>query len=315
MFLHIAARAMFKRRFALSVMIALSGALVVSKDMAWPFLHRWWLELPFQNSEGQDGVLFRDYRVDIEGLKLPDLTDLSGITFNKDRNTLFAVTNNSPVILELSLDGRLIRRIPTRGLQDPEAIEHLGDERYLVADERIQTLFEVRITDSTSVVDVDQSARLSIGVELSGNKGFEGLAYDEERRRIFVAKEKRPRRIYEVSGFPVNAGKVLNIQILQDARSDRRLPLRDISSLHFDAETRHLLVLSDESRRIIELDRKKQVIRSFPLTSGWHGLTKDIPQPEGITMDNEGNIYVVSEPDLFYRFVRNPEHLNQLPAR
>lgn len=283
--------------------------------MAWPFLHRFWLELPLPNSGNQAGVLSRDYHVDIEGLKLPDLKNLSGITFNPDRNTLFAVTNRSPEVLELSLDGGLLRRIPTRGLQDPEAIEYLGDERYLVADERIQTLFEVRITDSTSVVDVDQSARLSIGVELSGNKGFEGLAYDEERRRIFVAKEKRPRRIYEVSGFPVNAGEVLNIQILQDARSDRRLPLRDISSLHFDAETGHLLVLSDESRRIIELDRQKQVIRSFPLTSGWHGLAKSIPQPEGITMDNEGNIYVVSEPDLFYRFLRNPEHLNRLSAR
>ncbi|UCZ56380.1 SdiA-regulated domain-containing protein [Desulfurispirillum indicum] len=42
--------------------------------------------------------------MDIEGFRIPDLIDLSGITFNPDRNTLFAVTNRSPVIIELSLD-------------------------------------------------------------------------------------------------------------------------------------------------------------------------------------------------------------------
>ncbi|WP_200406089.1 SdiA-regulated domain-containing protein, partial [Salmonella enterica] len=38
------------------------------------------------------------------------------------------------------------------------------------------------------------------------------------------------------------------------------------------------------------------------LTAEWSGLRDDIPQPEGIAMDNENNLYIVSEPNLFYKF-------------
>jgi uncharacterized protein YjiK len=31
-------------------------------------------------------------------------------------------------------------------------------------------------------------------------------------------------------------------------------------------------------------------------------LKDDIPQPEGISMDSQDNIYLVSEPNLFYKF-------------
>ncbi len=37
---------------------------------------------------------------------------------------------------------------------------------------------------------------------------------------------------------------------------------------------------------------------------GNHGLTDDVPQAEGLAMDDRGSLYVVSEPNLFYRFSR-----------
>jgi uncharacterized protein YjiK len=38
------------------------------------------------------------------------------------------------------------------------------------------------------------------------------------------------------------------------------------------------------------------------LRQGWHGLKADVPQAEGIAVGPRGEIFVVSEPKLFYRF-------------
>jgi uncharacterized protein YjiK len=38
------------------------------------------------------------------------------------------------------------------------------------------------------------------------------------------------------------------------------------------------------------------------LLGGFNGLKKTIPRAEGVTMDDTGTLYMVSEPNLFYRF-------------
>ena len=39
------------------------------------------------------------------------------------------------------------------------------------------------------------------------------------------------------------------------------------------------------------------------LKAGSAGLDADVAQPEGITVDKDGYLYIVSEPNLFYRFI------------
>ena len=206
-------------------------------------------------------------------------------------------------MIEISLQGELKRTIDLEGFGDPEAIEYVAPGTYVIADEREQRLVKVRIDDATRVLDAADFQQLSLGIGRNGNKGFEGLAYDAKNQRLLVAKERDPVRIFEVLGFPhVDESKPLALQVNTDPKRDARLFVRDLSSLDFDAATGHLLALSDESRLVIELNAEGKPISTLSLLRSQHSLQRSGPQAEGIATDDDGNLYLISEPNLFYVF-------------
>ena len=242
-----------------------------------------------------------EYRAVLQGKVIEGLEDdVSALTYDPLRKSLFTVTNKKAELVELSLDGRLLRRIALVGFGDAEAVEFIGENTYVITDERQQRLIKVRIDDSTQVLDAKDAEQLTLGINRSGNKGFEGLAYDSVGKRLFVAKERDPMLIYEVRGFPqANAQQPYATHVVTNPRRDARLFVRDLSSLQFDERTGHLLALSDESRLLLELDLEGRPISVLSLKKGRHGLKKSVPQAEGVAMDEDGTVYVVSEPNLF----------------
>jgi uncharacterized protein YjiK len=266
-------------------------------ERGWFNLKTWWQ--PAEQSIGLDRYRAVVQAQPVEGLD----DDISALTYDPDRKTLFTVTNARPELIELSLDGRILRRIPLTGFGDPEAVEYVGPNSYVITDERQQRLIRVRLDDDTMFLDAGDAEQLSLGIGLNGNKGFEGLAYDSVGKRLFVAKERDPMLIYEVHGFPHdNPEKPYAVHVVQDRKRDSRLFVRDLSSLQFDERSGHLLALSDESRLVLELDVEGRPLSTLSLRKGRHGLQATVPQAEGIAMDEAGTIYLVSEPNLFYVF-------------
>lgn len=245
-----------------------------------------------------------DYRAVLQGKTIDGLEDdVSALTYDPLRKSLFTVTNKKSELVELSLDGRILRRIALVGFGDAEAVEFIGPNTYVITDERQQRLIKVTIDDHTRELDAAQAEQLTLGINQSGNKGFEGLAYDSAGKRLFVAKERDPMLIYEVRGFPHdNPQQPYATHVVSNPRRDARLFVRDLSSLQFDERSGHLLALSDESKLLLELDLDGRPISTLSLKKGRHGLEKSVPQAEGIAMDDEGTVYVVSEPNLFYVF-------------
>ncbi|EAB9726286.1 hypothetical protein GHY51_19380, partial [Salmonella enterica subsp. enterica serovar Enteritidis] len=75
------------------------------------------------------------------------------------------------------------------------------------------------------------------------------------------------------------------------------------SGLHYDRNNGLLYVLSHESDVVVvsDLDGGRKVMS---LRRGHYGLRRDIPQAEGIASDDRDTLWIVSEPNLFYRFTR-----------
>lgn len=244
-----------------------------------------------------------DYQAVLEAQPIEGLDEVSALTFDPLRNSLFTVTNKNSELVELSLEGQVLRRIALVGFGDPEAVEFISANTYVISDERQQRLIKIQLDDETTVVNAAEAEQITLGVHLAGNKGFEGLAYDSRGQRLFVAKERDPMLIYEVHGFPhFKPEKAYSVHVINNPKRDAGLFVRDLSSLQYDERSGHLLALSDESFLVLELDIDGRPLSSLSLLKGRHGLQKRVPQAEGIAMDDEGSLYLVSEPNLFYVF-------------
>ena len=297
-------RLMTYRTLLACLLAALLALLVAARQRA--FERIWFkLEQRYGGDVARENALrLADYRVDIEA-RVGAESNVSALSFDPSRRSLVSVTNQDPHFLELSLDGELLRRIPCavsriRGYRVHPARRLRGRRG------RRQRLVEIHVDADTRVIDIDdpRNAEVLLGSANKRNKGFEGLAYDPLRERLFVAREKAPVGIIEVNGFFNDRGEALDLSVGGDPQRDRGLFLTDLSSLYYDKASDHLLVLSDESRVVIELDRAGDPLGSLTLRGGNHGLTDDVPQAEGLAMDDQGSLYVVSEPNLFYRFSR-----------
>lgn len=286
--------------FLLAAMIALAvvGQHLRLFERTWFNVQTWW-----QPADARSMGLAA-YRVTLEARVIDGLDDdVSALTYDPVRKSLFTVTNKNAELVELSLGGRILRRVALIGFGDAEAVEFISADTYVITDERQQRLIKVHLEDGTKFLDAADAEQISLGVHTSSNKGFEGLAYDSVGKRLFVAKERDPMLIYEVQGFPhYSPEKSYSVHVVNNPKRDAGLFVRDLSSLQYDERSGHLLALSDESRLVVELDVDGRPLSTLSLRKGRQGLQKTVPQAEGIAMDDDGTIYLVSEPNLFYVF-------------
>lgn len=246
------------------------------------------------------------YRVRIDGKAVAGVTDnLSGLSYDDDRRRIWAVVNNPEQLLLLDRDGELLGRYPLIGFEDVEGVTYLGDDLLLLAEERRHALVAVRVPDTPGPLFREDYRALTLGIGAGGNRGFEGLGYDREGDRLFVVKEDSPRRLYEIIGLRRSLAGDFNLEIIDRQEWIEQMPVTDLSSVHYDERTGHLVLLSDESRLLVELDRQGRLVSFRSLLGGFAGLERSVPQGEGVTLDEHGNLYLVSEPNLFYRFERD----------
>ncbi len=136
------------------------------------------------------------------------------------------------------------------------------------------------------------------------------LAYNPATRTLFTVTGKRPLLVeLSLTGDVLRTIPLLGLSnpegvaVLENgnvAVTDERR--NTLTIFHVDPRTGHTLVLSAESHLLLELDEKGEPVSFISLLGGFNGLDSKIPRAEGVAIDDEGTIYMVSEPNLFYVF-------------
>ncbi|TXH92372.1 MAG: DNA-binding protein [Pseudomonas sp.] len=289
-----------RRSLSLLLVVALAGAAALVRYMHWDDRSLLWLKeqrLPL--GERDASIWLPGYRVSIEGKLLDGLEndETSDLAYNPRTGTLFTVTGKLPMLVELSRSGEVLRRIALKGFANPEGVAVLENGMIALTDERRRSLSLFELDPRTRELDLADAKPFDLGFPDAGNKGFEGIAWDPAQQRLLLGKERAPTAMFSLG----SDGQRLLDQELRPLPS-YGLGMRNLSALSVDPRTGHILALSAQSRLLLELDEHGEPVSFISLLGGQSGLESRIPRAEGVAMDEEGTIYMVSEPNLFYVF-------------
>ena len=294
------------KRLLLVALISLAAAFSLAWYSDWFSLGFHLLTVRFADFDGKQPALdLENHRVTIDAAVVEGIPDnASGLTFHPARKTLFTVINKPAQVAELTTEGKLLRTIPLRGVSDAEGITYQEGNFFFIADEGKHQMVRIEIDDTTTEIDATNLPRFGLRIDAGRNVGYEGVSWDSDNNRMFIVKEKNPLRIFEISGLweVLDTGK-LDLRINEWLpESPSNVMLRDLSSLTYHEESGHLFLLSDESRVLLEFNAAGDAVDMLVLRAGWHGLKRTIPQAEGVAIGSDRDVYLLSEPNLVYRF-------------
>jgi uncharacterized protein YjiK len=293
-----ARRSRFALRWQIWLLLVAVVAYGVAFAMHWDARGVLWVKEQFKSpAERQASIWLPDYRAVIDAKPLPGMEkdEASDLAYNPQTKTLFSVMGKNPFLVELTLQGDVLRKMPLVGWSNPEGVAVLGNGLLAIVDEREHLITIVKVDADTRELNIADFPKYDLGPSKDQNKAFEGVTWDSSNQQL-VLGEERPPALFVWKGD----GKVLTGDKLKLA--SHALDMRNLSALAIDPRTGHMLVLSAESHLLLELDKKGEQVSFITLLRGFNGLKHTIPRAEGVAMDEAGTLYMVSEPNLFYRF-------------
>lgn len=289
-----------RRQLSLALVMLFAALIALVRYLHWDDRTLlWFKEQQMPAAERAASIWLPGYRASIEGKPLAGLEDdeASDLAYSPLTGTLFTVTGKLPMLVELSRTGEVLRRIALKGFANPEGVAVLENGMIALTDERQRNLSIFELDPLTRELDLADAKPFDLGFPDAGNKGFEGIAWDPAQQRLLLGKEREPTAMFSLG----SDGQRLLEQELRPLPS-YGLGLRNLSALSVDPRTGHILALSAQSRLLLELDERGEPVSFISLLGGQSGLESRIPRAEGVAMDEDGTIYMVSEPNLFYVF-------------
>jgi uncharacterized protein YjiK len=244
--------------------------------------------------------------------------EASAVTWNRDTNTLFVVGDGSTSIVQVSLTGQLIDSMtlgkdPSKpqgtAYYDIEGLAAVGNGKFVLVEERLRTVSQFTYVPNSTLNYAD-SQHVKLGTTV-GNIGLEGITFDPLTGGFIAVKESGPSGIFQTTvdfaaGTASNgSATTVNSVNLFDPAKVGLLDFADVFALSNisgigAADRGNLLFLSQESGKVVKTDRAGNILGSLtiPLLPGVPGTTQlsvADQSHEGLTMDDNGIIYMVAE--------------------
>jgi uncharacterized protein YjiK len=294
-----ARRSRFAMRWYSWLLLVAAAAYGLAFAMHWDDRGVLWVLERFESpAERQESIWLPDYRAVIDAKLLPGMEkdEASDLAYDPQTKTLFSVMGKNPFLVELTLQGDVLRKMPLVGWSNPEGVTVMGNGLLAIVDEREHLLSIVKVDADTRELNIANFPKYDLGPSKDQNKAFEAIVWDARNQQMLLGEERPPALFTwkSTDGQTLTGDK-------QKLASDE-LDIRNLSALAIDPRTGHTLVLSADSHLLLELDEKGEQVSFMTLLGGFNGLKKTIPRAEGVTMDEAGTLYMVSEPNLFYRF-------------
>ena len=239
--------------------------------------------------------------------------EVSGVTYNWDTNTLFVVGDAGTSIVQVSKTGQLIDSMTLalggspQGSEfyDPEGITYVGGGKFVITEERDRRVVQFTYAPGTTLT---RAAAQTVGLgTFVQNIGLEGISYDPQTSGFILVKESAPLGIFQTSvdfaaGTATNGSpSTVNSTNLFDPALLGMIDIADVFALSnipsmSGPNSGRLLVLSHESAKIVNVDRSGSISSTLTIVSDpGNPLSVVAQQHEGLTMDQNGVLYVVSE--------------------
>ncbi|WP_212626299.1 SdiA-regulated domain-containing protein [Pseudomonas sp. PP3] len=293
-----ARRSRFALRWYTWLLLVIAAAYGLAFAMHWDDRGVLWLQERFESPvERQESVWLPDYQVVIDAKPLVGMEkdEASDLAYDPQTKTLFSVMGKNPFLAELTLQGDVLRKIPLVGWSNPEGVTVMGNGHLAIVDERDHVITIVKVDANTRELNIADFPKYDLGPSKDQNKAFEAVTWDSRNQQLLLGVERPP----ALFTWKSDGQKLIGDK---QALASEELDIRNLSALAIDPRTGHTLVLSADSHLLLELDEKGEQVSFMTLLRGFNGLKKTIPRAEGVTMDEAGNLYFVSEPNLFYRF-------------
>ncbi|MGB8169098.1 MAG: alkaline phosphatase D family protein [Chthoniobacteraceae bacterium] len=240
--------------------------------------------------------------------------EASSVTYNWDTDTLFVVGDGGTSVVQVSKTGQLINSMTLalggspQGTEfyDTEGITYIGGGQFVLIEERYrQANLFTYVAGGTLQRSATQTVKLGTTI---GNVGLEGLCYDPQTGGFIFVKEKDPLSVFQTTiNFP--AGTASNGSPTATSSTDLFNPalanlsdfsdvfaLSNLPSLAGQPDSSHLLIISQESGQIVNIDRNGNVSSRLTIVAD-PGSPLTVPDMtmEGVTMDRDGFLYVANE--------------------
>jgi len=243
--------------------------------------------------------------------------EVSAVTYNVDTDTLFVVGDGSKSIVQVDKTGKLIDSMTLavgsspQGTEfyDLEGLTYIGGGKFVMVEERDrQAVLFTYAKDTTLTRANTQTVKLGTTI---GNVGIEGISYDPQTGGYIAVKEELPQGIFQTTinfatgttgtasnGSPttVNSTNLFDPALAGLSDLADVYALSNITALNGKADAGNLLLLSQAGGKIVEVDRTGKILSSLTIaTEIGNPLSVADQQHEGLTVDKNGNLYIVSE--------------------